>query len=337
VSSVASPRWFPHALDLAGDRLLVAEKSEQDYRDAAFLDERSLNPARAQHWIPWAAAAGAVPAGARRDLHYIFHIGHAGSTLVSRLLGELPEVLALREPLVLRTLAEAPAAIPERVGTLTALLSRTFNPRQRAMAKATSFVSEIAAELVPTGSKALLLYTGPERYVANIFAGENSRRVAAISAAGRLARLLGRSPGASWEARSEGETIALAWAAEMTSLVQASERLPAGAALFMDFDAFLAAPAESLLRLARFFELPLDGEGAERLARHPLMSRYSKAVEHDFSAARREELLREAGTLHGPEIARARAWLDAAAARDGYLTRALEIAASTGGAAAANP
>jgi hypothetical protein len=337
VSVVASPRWFPHALDLAGDRLLVAEKTEQDYREAAFLDERSLDPGRAQHWIPWAAAAGAVPPGARRDLHYIFHIGHVGSTLVSRLLGELPEVLALREPLVLRTLAEAPAAIPGRIDTLTALLSRTFHPRQRAMAKATSFVSEIAAELVPGGSKALLLYTGPERYVANIFAGENSRRVAAISAAGRLARLLRRSPGGSWEASSEGETIALGWAAEMTSLVQASERLPPETALFMDFDDFLAAPAESLLRLARFFELPLGADGAERLARHPLMGRYSKAVEHEYSPALRDELLREAGSRHGPEIARARAWLDAAAPRDARLRRALEIAASTGGTAAANP
>ena len=34
----------------------------------------------------------------RSDARWIFHIGHVGSTLVSRLLGELDEVLAIREP-----------------------------------------------------------------------------------------------------------------------------------------------------------------------------------------------------------------------------------------------
>jgi hypothetical protein len=325
MSAAASPRWFPHRLDLETDRLLLVEKSEADYRQASFLDDRSLWPDRRQHLVAWADVIAAVRAGARRDLHYIFHIGHVGSTLVSRLLGELPQVLGLREPLILRTLAERPEELPRRLDTVTALLSRTFRPDQRAMAKATSFVADIAAELVPAGSRALLLYARPERYFATILAGENSRRELALTAPERLRRLQARLSEQDWTVAGEGEALALAWATEMTSLVRASERLDA-AALFMDFDRFLADPGSALARLAIFFGL--DPVGAEALARHPLMKRYSKAPEYEYDAGLRERLLTEARAEHAGEMRRAERWLDAASPHPA-LRRALELA-STG-------
>ena len=52
-------------------------------------------------------------------VHFIFHTGHVGSTLVSRLLDETGSVLSLREPLPLRTLADAHDAL----GHVDSLLS----------------------------------------------------------------------------------------------------------------------------------------------------------------------------------------------------------------------
>src|SRR3546814_19085261 len=43
--------------------------------------------------------------GERPPLHWLFHIGHCGSTLISRLLDVLPGLLGLREPLPLLELA----------------------------------------------------------------------------------------------------------------------------------------------------------------------------------------------------------------------------------------
>src|SRR4051812_20955763 len=196
MSAVASPRWFPHYYDAAHDVVAFVEHDEASYRAASFLDDSSLPPGAARHPVPWNQVASLVPADARRDVQYIFHIGHVGSTLISRLLGELPEVLALREPQILRDFAACladgswdPASIPARLDALNALLSRTFRPEQRAMAKATSFVSEIAADLVPGGSRALLLCASPEHYAGNILGGPNSRQEMAASAADRLARL----------------------------------------------------------------------------------------------------------------------------------------------------
>src|SRR5688572_22289076 len=102
----ATPRWFPHRLDPLSDHVLLVEKEEGDYREASFLDDRSLRPDRPRHGVEWRHLAAAMDQRLRRDVHYIFHIGHVGSTLISRLLGELPGILALREPLILRTLAD---------------------------------------------------------------------------------------------------------------------------------------------------------------------------------------------------------------------------------------
>ena len=97
-AAMATPAWFPQLLDPINDRVLLVARTEQDYRDAAFLDERSLRQDAQRQVVEWADLAAAMPPEARRDVQYIFHISHVGSTLISRLLGELPQVLALREP-----------------------------------------------------------------------------------------------------------------------------------------------------------------------------------------------------------------------------------------------
>jgi hypothetical protein len=337
MSAVASPRWFPQRYDAASDSVLLIERSEADFRAAAFLDERSLAPQTANHVVPWTTVAGAVPANARRDLQYIFHIGHVGSTLISRLLGELPEVLALREPQILRDFAAClaegfweRASIPARLDVLTSLLSRTFRPEQRAMAKATSFVSEIAADLVPAGSRALLLCASPEHYIANILGGPNSRQEIAATAADRLDRLHRRVGERRWRVAglSEGENVAMAWACEMSSLVRAAELLGDQRMMWLDFDAFLVEPEVWLRRLAVFFGL--DTGATEALAAHPLMGRYSKAPEYEYGAALREAVLAEARREHGPAMAEGLLWLERTAGESETVARCLDAAAAAG-------
>ncbi|HEY1605922.1 MAG TPA: hypothetical protein VGF77_10030 [Allosphingosinicella sp.] len=322
-----TPAWFPHLLDPINDRVLLVAKTEQEYRDAAFLDERSLRPDSRREIVDWSALAASVPPDARRDVQYIFHSGHVGSTLISRLLGALPQILALREPLIVRTFDEMlaergrpealwdPAALPARLDILAALLSRTFRPGQRALVKATSFTSESAADLVPPGSRALLLSASPRRWMETILAGENSRRDLRATAPARLRRLHRRTGDHRWNLwqMNEGEKLAMAWAAETTSLAQAEERLPDGATMRMDFDAFLEAPADSLRALASFFRAELDAEGAERLARHKLMGRYSKSTDYEYGPAQRQEALAQAQHEHEAVIADGMRWLESAA------------------------
>jgi len=307
------PTQFVHSLDAPRDLLLLIELAEAELRGASFLDQRVLTPKTWGRWLPFADVAGSLDPGARDDAHYIFHIGHVGSTLIARLLGELPGILSLREPLLLRDLAAQiamrdavdapwdPASLPDRARSIRRLLARTTRGDERAIIKATSFTSEIAADLVTGQARAMLLFARPESYMTTILAGDNSRAELAAITLTRLPRLAGRlddMPYRSWSL-NEGERVAIGWVTEMLSLQAAANALPTDAVLWVDFDAFLAEPAEQLVRIAHHFGLGLPAGEANRLAASPIMQRYSKAPEHGYSPALRGQLQRQAAQTHG--------------------------------------
>src|SRR3546814_2757077 len=78
---------------------------EADYRAASFLDQRLLTDRVGREWRAWNALPDLGAAAPRPD--FIFHIGHVGSTLVSRLLAEVGDALPLREPMLLREIGRA--------------------------------------------------------------------------------------------------------------------------------------------------------------------------------------------------------------------------------------
>ena len=326
----------PHALDLAQDRLLLLELSEAQITEASFLDARVVTPQTRGAWAPLDEALAAGDGG-RDDADWIFHIGHVGSTLLSRLLGRLPGVLALREPLVLRELADvvgraeavdAPwdsARFDARIAGLRRLLSRTFRPEQRALIKATSFTSELAARLAAPGARAVLLHASPQNYMRTILAGPESLREAAQLTGPRLLRLARRMPDMPYRTWTLGlgERVALGWAVEMLSLQAAADALPAGDALWLDFDAVLADAPAGLALTAAHLRLPLAPGEAERLAHDPLMRRYSKAPEHAYSPALRAQLQAQAAREHAGALSDGLRWLDALAHRNAPLARAM--------------
>ena len=315
-----TPEWLPFQFDPAAGRVDWLRMTEADYRAASFLDQRVLRPDSEFRQSGWPA----MPAVARRDADYIFHIGNVGSTLISRLLGELPTVFALREPLLLRTAAEG------QFETLAALFSRTFRPAQRAMVKATSFTSEIADRMVRPGSRALFLYATPGHYLENILAGENSWQTLQALSPVRLDRLRGRCPGleADIGAMHDGLKAALGWACEMTSLEGAAARLPAGTVMWLDFDVFLADPERHFAAIAAHFGHPAPD--AEAICAGPLMGRYSKALEYEYSPDLRREILADARRRHGGAIRDALNWLETLESRYPAVARAIRRARAEG-------
>jgi hypothetical protein len=323
-----SPELFPHSLDVARDSVNFIRLRREEFAEASFLDDRMLRPGMLNRSIPWSElesrlALIALP----RRRHFIFHIGHVGSTLLSRLLGTYERLFALREPAILREFARRQGAphqahsdsvLLNREGLILNLLSRTFAPTQTALIKATSFVSERAADWLsgPSESRALLLHVSPEAYMATILAGPNSRVEARQMTADRMARLrrrLGLELGA-LDRLSEGEALALGWAAEMTALIAAREAAGERARM-LDFDRFLAAPETELQAAFRHFGCDVDEQAVTTAIRSPLMERYAKAPEHAYSPALRVQLLDEARDLHRDEIAKGLAWLEALAQR----------------------
>jgi hypothetical protein len=127
----------------------------------------------------------------------------------------------------------------------------------------------------------------------------------------------------------DGLKAALGWACEMTSLAAAAARLPDGTALWLDFDTFLADPAAQFAAVAGHFGHDVDEAAASAIAGGPLMSRYSKAMDYEYSPALRNEILADARWRHGAAIRDGLNWLGGLAGRYPAMADAIRRARGT--------
>ena len=322
-------RWLAQALDPSTGLVRLVEMDGAAYRAASFLDDRMLQQPQSVSYCRWDDLLGAVDERDRQDARWIFHIGHVGSTLVARLLGDLPNVLAIREPRLLRDLvALPPEVLASAAIAVSRLLSRTFALDQLALVKATSFVSEIAPSLCPPGQRALFLFASPHNYIRSILAGENSRKELAALVTIRAQRMARRVTVSMPAGASDAHLAAAAWACEMTSLEASADRMSDRSILWADFDTMLVDMAASLDRVTGFFGLPAKPGIIDAIATGPLMQRYSKALEYEYSPALRRDLLDDAGRHYRDEIEAAVAMLHKAASGAPLLARALERVAT---------
>jgi hypothetical protein len=312
---VRSPGWLPVEPD-GGDAMRLVQLDEAAYAAASFLDQRLLTGGYPQQSCALSTLQAAA-ARLRPPPHYIFHTGHVGSTLISRLLGAHPRFFSLREPALLRAISSGSGAQPQLPVAL-ALLGRTWRPQQRAVVKATSFVSELAEAVLAgvEGPSAVFMFAQPLAYLRGILAGANSRVENRQLAPARLQRLMRRlGPGAvPLELSSEGEAVAMSWLCEMTVLTQAAGRF-ASQVLWLDFDVFLQEPCAGLAGIFAAFGEAAAAAQLDALLAAPLMRQYSKAPEHAYDAALRRAVLESAEHEHPLEIRRGMQWLARAAAR----------------------
>ena len=329
---------YPHQLDLLRDNMMLIRVSEREFADASFLDRRLLSGQRPAAWFTWdqiAARMAQRPAGT--TAHLIFHVGHCGSTLISRLLGELG-VLGLREPLPLRTLAEvhaeldrpecrwSPATFEARFALLHDLFDRGQGPRS---VKATSFCNDLAAPFLQShpARRATIVCTGLRPYLANVLVGPNSRLDLLSAAPLRLKRLSARA-GAEvgrLAGMSQGVISAMSWATEMAALAAVADAFGDRVAI-LDFDRFLADVRGTLRTLAEHV-VPgsIPAHQINAAAGSLWLSRYSKAPEHAYDADLRQRVLADGERQFGDEIRRGVEWCERTAERVPAVARALEL------------
>jgi hypothetical protein len=321
-----SPDAYPQKLDLVRGLMLIIRFDAASYRSASFLDDRILAPGTEGAWLPAARVAEAAGRIADpRPLHFIFHTGHVGSTLVSRLLDETGAVLPLREPLPLRSLAEAhdvlslpeslmsPAEFGAALDMTLGLWARGYDWTRAVVVKATSSAGRMAIPLLEAQpqSRALCLNLEAEPYLATLLAGRNSAEDLRGHGPGRMRRLqassrTGQSP---LHQMSIGELAALGWLVETASQQDAIHRFPERV-MTVDFNSFLGAVGDHMGRIVAHFGLQRDERYLAGIAASPVLRRYSKAPDRPYSPEDRDLQLRESRRDNAAEIRKGMAWLD---------------------------
>jgi hypothetical protein len=329
-----SPDIYPQKLELSRDLILLVQLDAAIYRAASFLDDRILSPKTRGAWLRFEqVAAAAQRVEDPRPVHFIFHTGHVGSTLVSRLLDDTGIVLPLREPLPLRSLAEAHDTGDTRLdfalGTFMRLWSRGYDATHSCVVKATSTAARIATAILEryAGARAIYLNLRAEPYLATLLAGENSPIDLRGHAPERIRRLQKRcrQPLPPLDDLSLGELAALGWLTESWTQLEAVRR-GAGRVLAVDFDRFLGAIGETMGRIAGHFGLPVDSQYVARVERSPALTRYSKAPEHAYTPQVRADVLADSRHRNQAEIRRGMAWLENLAKADPVVAAVLNEA-----------
>jgi hypothetical protein len=332
-----SPDAYPQNVDFARESALVVLFDANTYRAASFLDDRVLGPDTKGAWLPLSRVAEASrQVRNARPLHFIFHTGHVGSTLLSRLLEEGGAVLSLREPLPLRMLATAHDALgqgdsrpgqrafDDALASFMRLWGRGYPVTHSVVVKATSAAGRLAAPILTAnaGSRAAYMNLRAEPYLATLLAGENSSIDLRGHGGERIRRL--QSYGAErlppLDELSPGELAAMSWLCESCTQREAAERFP-DRVMTLDFDDFLADVGSSMLRVLGHFALPHDARTASAMETSPALTRYSKAPEYAYTPGVRAEVLRDSRRDNREEIRKGMVWLEARARSGGALAR----------------
>lgn len=332
-------RLYPFQVNWLMGQVYLLQTDPAFYDRAAFLDQRAVGPGMKGSWCDVANVKAVAQQDAATGPGLIFHVGHCGSTLISRALGLTEGIFSLREPLPLRDLASlwaerdapwSPKPEAEILGDMEwmrALWARTPAPNQTAVVKATSFCSLLAAPWLDRfpRDRALCLAMAPEIYIATVL-GASGYVIDLIG--GARPRMAGLAEATSATLApvhrlSPGEVAAMTFAAEMVAM-QRSAEVAGDRLLRFDFDRYLDAPDDSLQTIAAHFDRPIDAGTARTVLANPILGRYSKATDYPFSAAERQQRLQESRAANRDEIRKGMDWLSAFAASHTLLAEALQ-------------
>ena len=323
----SNPDFLLQNFDLANRRALVLRVNETLYREASFLDDRIFNPQIEGFWLPLESVLQEISQLTPGKPHYIFHVGHCGSTLISRLLAELPNCLPLREPMSLLTLAIARRELGHASSWVTNTqwnqllqiairsLARTYRTSDKSLIKATSNAGNLLdtlSTMMDGSSRILMMYISLESLLAVMLRTPDLR--ASIHAYSPVwmtdfCSLSGRNDLCLADL-DDAQQITMKWLTLLLLFIQTTTAHPERTQM-LNFDDFLIKPEERFLNTARFFELDCQPEKAQQLLNGSLMRTYSKIPTQNFNPLQRRDELQNARQKFQPEIRAGLEWAEA--------------------------
>jgi len=290
------------------------------YQRSIFLDRRIQPKSATGEKVSLASLYGAQErTGAQpRDIGYIFHIAHCGSTLLARALDVKDANLVCREPMALRQLGVQGAKSfgqplgdewRRRASLAATLLSRRYNADGPVILKANvpvNFIIDPLMQLRPQ-QPAIFLHFSLEHYLLAIL-----RSAGHAQWLDRVSKeLQGGIDGASGAgpAQTPATQAARLWLAQMLEYAKALETYPN--AVSLDAEAFFNEPRAVLAASFAHFGQAVDDAHVGAIAQSDLFARYSKDPNMAYDNATRLSLQQALHRELGGALAEARRWLEA--------------------------
>lgn len=302
-----------YLLEFEGPKALFVRMSRETYLRSIFTDrQRIVVASERTSSVPVSDLVSFYESQvlAQPKLGYIFHVAHAGSTLLARALDYTSQVLVYREPYALRQLAVESTLLSvgayqernwyRRLELVTGLLGRTYQGSQSAIIKANVPVNFILPQLMNLNpdSCGILLYARLRNYLLSVLKTPDHQRWV-VGVARELAsgiRRIEPLAGVAAETLPPAQAAACLWLAQMLSfghLVQSTNRVRT-----LDCELLFERPADTLAASFELFGVEIATEKVRSIVSGELFSHHAKIPGLRFdNSARKAELDRLAESL----------------------------------------
>ena len=261
----------------------------------------------------------------RPTTHYIFHHAFVCSTLLARCLNQSSAFFALKEPWILRRLADIKRqhgnTIPEshwRVmhSTYFALLAKKYKSGRAVVVKATNVANNLVADIVRYSpeQKILYLYSDIESFLVSILKKPSSTQE---KMPGLLAGFLQDSDFAKHDNRllSAGrltllQTCGLIWVCNIYSIKQAVEKGNYTGLRTLDMASLLSDPQVALRRVSGHFGHEPSAADLALMTHADIMSRNAKDTAHQYGPDLKEQERLQVYNSFRRDITHALRWIE---------------------------
>lgn len=311
---LSDARWFPIDLHVPERRYGFL------YVDDAVLERSSFLDTRIEAALDRAVALSADAIG-RIDNHgspgWLFHTSFCGSTLLGRVLHAPPHAVCLREPMLLRRLADSRHAgcdVGPLVGQSVALLSRPWHREGTVLVKPTHAALNIAGDLLSSTphSRAIVLTSGLEDFlISNLKKTPESQAKVpqlverAMQATGFHARL----PSVAFQPPDLLCATVLQWAAQRELVADIVGATGDSRVRAIDMEQLLDDLHGTATDVAAWLMLGIPDDTVDERCRME-GGRNAKATVSPYGTVQRMEEMRLVQRTFAEPLSRARAWAD---------------------------
>ncbi len=285
-------RWFAVDLHVPRREFGFLRLDEKVLESSSFLDNRIEAPwEQAQPVVADEIPFDSLPAA---NAAFLFHTSFCCSTLLARMLHLPPYGVALKEPLLLRRLADARYSgweIPDILPVAARLLARPWHDRGAVLIKPTHVALNIVADLaraLPAARGIVLTSTLEDFLVSNIKKSAETRSKVPTLAERALAftEYHKRLDADAFSPPDFLSAVALQWCAQQEAIGEIIEKLGPSRLRVVHERQLLADMESSVLRCAEWLQWPAPEEA---LRAHVAMigQRHAKASERVFDAGQR--------------------------------------------------
>lgn len=318
---VHDPSWFVEDFDAAHNALAFVRADRKVVARQAFLDHRWNRAGFERHNTPLASLALQMPQAVPPPAaNVIWHTSFCCSTLIAELLNVPGRCLALREPLVLVSMADAkragrcggPPVSPRLVDVVLRLLQRTA-VGERLVVKPSNFANNLIEDVARHAQgRMLFLYADLESFLVSIEKGGDGLGKYVRRLFGNLMQDQD-GPSLPWPVHeillmSDLEIAALCWHLQIQQFDRAARTVGWRRVAALDCADFLADPPAVLTAIASFFDLGLSRQQITDIVDGPILKRHAKQPAYPFDAARRRELAADVRLRLGRDLRRIVDW-----------------------------